>query len=399
MDPMPPKDPPTQPEPFEDTPGKNLDPSLRPHPPAPIDPRLALPVHLQGIPYDEDIWDRMARSPIRSPVATQRAVREDAEIRDLVRSALAAGAEREKEILLHHQARLFHTMLQAIGERLKSVLNTPLTPKSWQNPTKDTIDKADESSTSKSAKEWASFLLTPKVFLTIVALAFGVIAGYSRVQVYNLNETIAAYEKSNTALKSSVESIEKRTSEITAERETFNKKLADAERRLRDEENKRLMVDQSLIDAKSDRDSARKEIDGLRTELAEARKGSTEQEKTLREQLASAQTNLASVRAELAKESTKAEAAVKTSEIYKKSADEFKELLQKSQSQITSLQSSIDQKEIDLAKSTLQTSLIPIAEECIREIRKLCESHRQIRTSEILDLVEKYDQRKERLQK
>ncbi len=138
-----------------------------------IDPKLSLPEHLQSIEFNDDIWRRASSTKLKNPYLNVKYLKENPETRDLIRSLIAAASEREKDVLMHNQARYFSGLLHSVMLATGSFLNKPLTPKSWSSKGGDTKENINPSTDAEkiSVKGFISFLLTPKIFLTIIAVS------------------------------------------------------------------------------------------------------------------------------------------------------------------------------------------------------------------------------------
>src|SRR6185436_8171819 len=91
-----------------------------------IDPRSTLPAHLQGTTYARDIWNRLKAHPVQNPKLKRDELATDPETRELVHAIMEVANEREKEVLLHNQARLFQELLRRVIGGVGIFLRTPL---------------------------------------------------------------------------------------------------------------------------------------------------------------------------------------------------------------------------------------------------------------------------------
>lgn len=170
---------------------------------SPIDPKSTLPEHLQPVSYSKDIWQRVKSHPIPNPNLTRSELQDTPETREIVRQVIAAGEEREKEILLHNQARLFQEILGRVLYTAWQFLGTPLYPgagppapllEQGKNEQPTQARSAQEPKWKRLAKSAGLGLLTPKYYLLGALLFFMFASGYSFMQVEALKRAVETYK-------------------------------------------------------------------------------------------------------------------------------------------------------------------------------------------------------------
>jgi hypothetical protein len=206
-----------------------------------IDPRMALPAHLQGKSFEEDVWDRVKNSPLRNPNLYSKKLDIDAGTREIVRQLLLAASEREKEVLLHGQARVFREILGRTFDAMRAFLGNSLISEHTLRsilPFQRTISEPETASgaegggdsTSKTkfdAAKVISKLLTPKYVLLILSAILTVATGYSRIQVKNLQDAIKSYETAAGATDDLRGRLEQEIASSKLEREKSNAHISD----------------------------------------------------------------------------------------------------------------------------------------------------------------------------
>lgn len=96
-----------------------------------IDPEAVLPAHLQACSIEQDIWRRLKSHPVPSPDITRDALRSDARTSDLFNRVLLAASDRETEILLHNQTRVFKEILGRTLESIWRFMGESWAPRTW----------------------------------------------------------------------------------------------------------------------------------------------------------------------------------------------------------------------------------------------------------------------------
>ncbi|WP_299735304.1 hypothetical protein [uncultured Roseobacter sp.] len=360
-----------------------------------IDPSLSLPEHLQSIPFDEDLWRRMAGSKFRHPKQTDKALREDPDMRDILRASMAAASEREKEVLMHNQARVFSSLMYAVARSVGNFLNTPLAPTKWTDPpAQDNADKNDGKITG--LKSLALFLLTPKVFLSVIALGFGVLAGYSQIQIRNLNLTIESYESALTSLNADKDALNNRL-------DGFNGILADKDREASglteelaasERENVKFTTEASGLNAKIAELEA--QVDAMTEELAGARAGREASNQELQIQLDQERSNLADLRessARLETELDQTKEALRVLEVAKNTISEKSDAQSLETVALKTEIARMETKQIDLEN---QVRLLTFAERALANIRGIANRWSLLNAKHVLEHVDRYDAQKTR---
>lgn len=355
-----------------------------------IDPRLSLPEHLQSIPFDEDVWRRMAGSKFRHPKQTDKALREDAEMRDILRAAMAAASEREKEVLMHNQARVFSSLMHALAKSVGNFLSTPLAPNTWVKPPTEDMG---EKSTSKpgTVKSLILFLLTPKVFLTAVALGFGVLAGYSQIQVYNLNATIESYQSALTSLNADKDALNGRL-------DGFDGLLGDRDREVGElkselvgieRENAKLTTEASGLNARID--ELTQELGTLKNELSGVRAGREASTQELQAALDQERANLAASREQAARletELTQTGEALSALEAAKDKITEDNNALRIAN---VDLKTDLVRMETAQVDQRNQLRLLTFSERALNNIRVLADRYSSINAKHVLEHIDRYE--------
>lgn len=273
-----------------------------------LDPQSTLPQHLQGKSYEHDIWQRVRESPIRNTCLTRDSLAKNVETREIVRQIISAGNEREKEILLHNQARLFSQILSDVIRSAQRTLSTPLpvVPRTWieetERPsithaaTSDSNDLSVEESKPASQSRWTRSILqniivsliTPKIFIFISVAFFASAAGYSQLQIKNLKDTIDTYKDAAEASRQTALELENLIDSMEKTRDEMNAQVAELDERnvvLANENRKRR---EELIGLKAQNKSNLIRISQLQSELKTSQKEESEKLGSVREQLRSA---------------------------------------------------------------------------------------------------------------
>ena len=93
-----------------------------------IDPKSVLPARLQTQSFDRDIWERIKSHPLRNPALFRDNIETDSDSREIVRQVINAAQQRETEILLHNQSRVFSHVLRHAVTQLSSFMSRPMIP-------------------------------------------------------------------------------------------------------------------------------------------------------------------------------------------------------------------------------------------------------------------------------
>lgn len=322
-----------------------------------ISPQSSVPEHLQEKDFDSDVWDRVVRHPIGNPSLRKNVLNKDPEARELVRQVLAAANEREKEVLLHNQARVFSQVLARTVDSVRSFMNTPLPHyrNSANNspPVPPNIDNGTGASGIPDEDRplanslWPNFwlaLVTPKYIFALVALVFGVLAGYSQLQIQNMEKAIGSYqeaqksfESNNKGLKSQLENIANDKALGVKENENLTERLAILEKEKRD-------IELSRIRIQSDLDSHKSKNVDLESQIKSARNEETSIVSDLRKQLeeksnlvSDLKTSLATYKSELSSTKTRKDEAIKSSKEFRKFAESRSKQLEELRSHNQSL--------------------------------------------------------------
>lgn len=196
----------------------------------------ALPAHLQGRSFDRDLWDRVRSHPVRNPTLSKTKLDDDVDTREIVRQVMAAANEREKEVLLHNQTRVFREVLGRVFDTLGAFLSRPLIPAEWVTRTIRPSDAGAETNpkpTESMAKRILMAMVTPQYIFLTLGIMFAAFAGYKQIQVQNLRDAIESYKLSAAStdavrneMKTLVENIETERVAWTKKEESQNVELA-----------------------------------------------------------------------------------------------------------------------------------------------------------------------------
>jgi predicted nucleic acid-binding Zn-ribbon protein len=362
------------------------------HPIAPIaDPKLALPEHLQTTSYDEDIWSRVKNSPLRPPSATTKSIRENAEFRDAFRAVMAASSEREKEVLLHSQARVFSTVLAAIGRHVSFFLNKPLTPKSWQ-----TEGKTNSENKNGWATDWLNYLLTPKTLLLIAALSFGVIAGWSQLQLHNLKGAVESYETSKKALEAEIDTLNSRINGFDTVKNEYLSKASDAEAKWSAEESKNLQLSTEIANLKNELENERAKLQSTAESLAAAKAGTVVTQQQLEQNLAEQKGLIAELQGKLTASQAAVAKAEARADANRSQFNELNKLVRTAQDQRDELNVKLGQNEVEIAQLRTSLNEVKFADETVKAIENLTRRYQLIRSADLQEYIDRYNYNKSR---
>lgn len=222
-------------------------------------PESALPTTLHSVSYAKDIWQRVKNHPVSVPAIRRDEISKNSDTRELIHAMLAAAESREKEILLHNQARVFAEVLNRVVSSVGRFLNEPVVALGTQATPERIVEVAtvvDEAATPQARRTWASSLinksngkavlqwaLTPKYVLLAIVTLLGLVTGYSQYQRQQLKATIADLQAGNdiaNKLKASLVELkggyEKRASDYALEIQKVNETKLSLEEKLRKQE-------------------------------------------------------------------------------------------------------------------------------------------------------------------
>lgn len=263
-------------------------------------PDSALPTALHSISYAKDIWRRIKDHPISIPSIRRDELSQNPQTRELIHSIFAAAESREKEILLHNQARVFAEVLNRVVSSVGRFLDKPVIDLKREERTPISITEQSESDenngtdvanpqtmmnglfsqrTGKAILEWA---VTPKYILLAVVTLLGLTTGYTQYQKQQLKATITDLQAGNDIagkLKNSLlelkENYEKRASEYALELQNVSSSKLSLEEKIRtlERENTRLSTEvaqakKRLEDEKITETEAQKKADDAIKDLA-----------------------------------------------------------------------------------------------------------------------------------
>ena len=173
----------------------------------------ALPTPLQGIPYSKDVWRRIKSHPVVSPKLKRDELADDSETRELVHTILEAAGEREKEILLYNQARVFSVVLQSVIDGFGKFLSRPVVPIkriATANNSSESDATGAESDGASKRPLWQSILISfliPKYIIFVVLAVLGLAVGFSQWRNYQMQQTINTLKESGEAAEISRNSL------------------------------------------------------------------------------------------------------------------------------------------------------------------------------------------------
>jgi len=209
-----------------------------PHNGSRIDARLTLPTHLQDISYARDIWRRLKSHPVPVPALARSNLTNDPEIRELLHAMFEASNEREKEVLLHNQARVFNEILGRIVSNASAFLSSPIVLRSWAiNGATAPIATAGAAPNPPVSPWWKKtilFFLTPQYVLFMVVAVFGFAAGWSQLQNYQLRKAIDDFETASKASERTHKSLQEGKSENERLLNDREAKISDLQRSIGD---------------------------------------------------------------------------------------------------------------------------------------------------------------------
>jgi len=381
-----------------------------------LDPRSSLPLNLQEISFEQDLWRRMKEHPVPGPRLTRGSLLEDPTARECIRQTMAAAGEREKEILLHNQARVFSQMLMRAFESVRHFLNTPIAPRSWvadaravkvidrdsEPQANSRVDSPAQATAGESLKKETLMkvvvaFLTPKVFLSVAAALFALIAGYSRVQVMNLQEAVDSYKTAAEAagnaesnLTKQLDSIQSGRDARLAEIDGLTNRAAILEKEKRDKE-------LEIIALTSDRDLQQNIASDLKKKLESARSQEAKDVRELQERLEARAENEGKLEGQL----RKARAEIEAIKIEKGEADQgTSRALQAAKARSEELDGLMkENRKLNLEVQTLktQTVLLRFAETFIDKMKKQVGSYHNPNESEIQQALREYKAAKKNL--
>jgi hypothetical protein len=178
----------------DEIPKNEQDVELSPTMPVQIDSRSVLPAHLQNVSFARDIWKRIKSHPVVSPGIKRGELAENPETRDLIHCIMEAAIEREKEILLYSQARVFFEFMR----RFTDFLHKPILLQDWARKENPHLNLLPNACAANENRPWWKTLvaaaLTPQYILFGVIAFFGFAAGLSQLENYRLRQAISTYE-------------------------------------------------------------------------------------------------------------------------------------------------------------------------------------------------------------
>ncbi|TQV89390.1 coiled-coil domain-containing protein [Aliikangiella coralliicola] len=384
-----------------------------------IDPKNTVPEDLQDSDYESDIWSRIDATPVKPPFLKKEEFEKSPQRRELFRIILYATHEREKEILLHNQARVFSSILQSVSLSVGAFLNRPWTPKSWYQNEPKIIDESIGKNTVNEPRrnkpenedverEYSSFkksnglklliagFLTPKYFLTAALSVLALATGYSQWKIMTLNDQISTYEQVLKTTKENSAALEARIKTIDLDIETRDRKLKKAQDELRISEEQNVKL----------RNTTETQLVQVNTQLARISE--------LEEQLKQANTGLVATAKDLVNSlngEKKTVSELRTqNEIFKRELELTKGSLDSQvkarigmegrvsdlQGTITSLNKDVADLQLKITKLNKDKNLLAFSESAISNIEYVATRWDPVASKDVLAHIKSYREKKER---
>jgi hypothetical protein len=167
-----------------------------------IEPAAALPAHLQDCSFDRDIWRRMRKHAVPHDYVERSAFQRDPKLDAFFNRVVVAASDRETEVLLHNQSRVFKEVLSRTVEGVLALLNTPPVPRAWYASVPAVISVPGIGGSPPSASvrksKWKAVVAvatTPKWVLLATTVGFLVTSSYFKLQVSTLKSAIDSYKE------------------------------------------------------------------------------------------------------------------------------------------------------------------------------------------------------------
>ncbi len=372
-----------------------------------LNPDSALPVHLQEKSFDRDIWDRVKKHPLKNPILIKNQLDSDVETREILRQVMAAANEREKEVLLHNQTRVFREILGRVVDRVGEFLDGSLAPKTLIQKARtvesETIASTPAASTigGSSSSVWHLRMLrliidvlTPKYFLLGLAVIFGCAAGYKQLQVHNLQEAVESYklgasgiESTQAQMRQLLVDTQKDKDSWDAERTKLDGELA----RLRSEELSRV---QELAVLKEIGKTIEAKLQTADQDLAAYRDKQTDEVKEKQMQLDAALERATKAETSLTDVSARFETLLKQVETHKKAEQKSQELVEAKAKEIEGVRESYSNLFYKNVSLGTDRTILRFAETAIYNIRTELNRYGSPDESRMQQFLREYDNAK-----
>ncbi len=378
-----------------------------------ISPQSSVPSHLQLTDFDSDIWQRIGNHPIRNPNLRKNSLNKDPESRELIRQLMAAANEREKEILLHNQARVFSQVFANALDSMKSFMNSPLMHISSEKHLNVTNEQSIPESTHKDSLEennqeiesnkkgiWTNFLvtlITPKYILAIATFVFGSLAGYSQLQIQNLEKAVQSYQEveksfqsNNQSLKNQLNNIEKERAISKNENEKLTERLAMLETVKRKKE-------LNAISLKGEVKSLSKLNIELKKELNSTRKKESTIISDLRKRIDTKNNVISNIKVELSSYKSQVKSLLIQKQEAQKTSSEFRSFAESRSKEIDELISLNQTLAVSNQRLKSKNTLFDFAETFIDKMRNQIGMMTNPNEDEIEQYLKEYDSAKKNL--
>lgn len=379
-----------------------------------LDPKSVLPQHLQRKSYKRDIWQRIREASIRNPGLTRDSLEKNVETREIILQVILAASEREKEILLHNQARLFSQILSDVVRSAKHTLSTPLpvVPRNWIEASRsvpiahsETSDSNVQSSGSGEATgyRWIQKILpsiivslvTPKVFISIIMVFFAGAAGYSQLQIHNLKNTIDSYKYAESASRKTTEELNSLIDSMEKTRNDMDAQVADLNQRNASLDNDLRKKEEELVKLSTQNESNLVLISQLRSELSASQKEESEQLGSVREQLRSVREENKRLVSDLAVSEDRERSERERRIIADEHAGKFQEMANSNSSQKRELELQIRTLNLKNLELHEKVALSGIGETFVNNVRRQIGPFTDPNEEEIEQYIREYDAAKE----
>jgi hypothetical protein len=374
-----------------------------------IDSRSALPHHLQCKAFDTDVWERVVKHPIKNPALRRAELDQDTASRELVRQIMAAANEREKEVLLHNQERVFREIFGRALDAFWNFMNTPLlSPRLMlANPPQARADSNNSAESIAAERppvaeisnwKWLfAKLLTPKYILLILSAFLAATTGYSQLQVKNLEQAIKTYQTAAEASTDLREGLSKAVDAAKDDRAKLNDKILSLDEELASVRNAEHQLEVANAGLQKERDMSKDAIMQLTAQLASFKEKQSDDVKAITKKAEDLQLTLADRDTKLAKDDAEIKSLTETKIGFQKASDEREKLMGQQADQLDALRSTNSELINKNAALEANKTLLSFAETCISNVRREAGSFFGMDKGKINQFLTEYDAAKKTL--